>query len=544
METRTIRIAMLALAALCLPLVCVAQEAPQVKEIKVLRVGSSSFGYELIEQTRAIMEALGDYRLVCDAKEDGAGVRLDRFVRYPGLSELWCEETLPRIEAGDYDYVIIQTIGWLNFTPEQQDLLCTEIIPDLAERIRGAGARVILYDKYLRPLRDQENPKARTWCGRYPEGYRLSYLLHIMAAKHAGIEKISFGGEAVTALWDVPRFARLPVFLHDGHPSSWAHHITAINLAYLLTGEDPVGNPVRELPLAGMRLRGFERLGGSDRAGDREIYEDVKAQVKGDRLVLTDEEARILQETAMESQRRWGALLKKNLESDEAFAETMKEIRRIQGEMGKYEEYGLDEGRIAALKQQYAAPEEEGELKPALLEKIRGKSRSINYTRVAVRKYTRNFFPREEQKEIQKEYRSYWDEHHKLRDDIFFECRVEQEKALRRGDHERAAALGSTCNMISYVFSLPAYRILLERASEEQKKTILENYDVHGGDGRNSPAFRDYQNKHHLDEEKLLEAWEIYLDIWKDADLMDKLRDEGVEVFKEADREFERRISQ
>ena len=68
--------------------------------IKVFRVGSSSFGYALIEDTQAIVESRGDFRLICDEKQDKAGyTRLDRFVTQPGLCEEWCEETLPRSEC-------------------------------------------------------------------------------------------------------------------------------------------------------------------------------------------------------------------------------------------------------------------------------------------------------------------------------------------------------------------------------------------------------------------------------------------------------------
>jgi len=99
--------------------------------------------------------------------------------------------------------------------------------------------------------------------------------------------------------------------------------------------------------------------------------------------------------------------------------------------------------------------------------------------------------------------------------------------------------------MVRNVLKLPAYRILLEHVSEQQQETILSEYVVTGPTKRNSPAFAAYQNEHHLDRKKLLEAWEVYIDIWTDPDLMDKLRDNNypIEVFLEVDKEFTERIA-
>ena len=61
---------------------------------------------------------------------------------------------------------------------------------------------------------------------------------------------------------------------------------------------------------------------------------------------------------------------------------------------------------------------------------------------------------------------------------------------------------------------------------------------------RSSPLFAAYQNEHHQDEAKLVSAWKVYMDIWSDPDLMDKLRKEAysLAVVQKADREFAKRI--
>lgn len=95
MSKRTKSILLAACLCFLLPAACHAGEVKT--QIKVLRVGSSSFPYMLIENTRAIVEASGNCELVC-AKEDATGyTRLDQFISQPGLFDEWCREQVPRI---------------------------------------------------------------------------------------------------------------------------------------------------------------------------------------------------------------------------------------------------------------------------------------------------------------------------------------------------------------------------------------------------------------------------------------------------------------
>jgi hypothetical protein len=326
-----------------------------------------------------------------------------------------------------------------------------------------------------------------------------------------------------------------------------ANYISAVNLAWLLTGEDPVGSPVRALPFDDGRALAFSRLADSGRPGDRELYDANKHRIRGGSLILSDAEARLLQTAAVGSQRKWGEILKENLLSDEAFARTLAEIKRLQAELDKFEDYGLDAGTVASLKASYAPAAAPGELPPALLAKIRRKSRSIEYAGVEIRSYCRKFFAREQQREVQEEYENYWREHNsKLRDDVYFQCQVDAEKALRDGRRDDAERCQAAAGMLRNVLSLAAYRILLERVNDEQRKSILTAYVVTGPTKRNSPQFAAYQNEHHLDQPKLLAAWQIYLSIWSDPELLDRLRDNGysIEIILEADKEFAARMAE
>ena len=465
-------------------------------------------------------------------------------VQLAGLYEEWCEQNVPRIHKGGYDFVIFQTIGWLGLTPPQHRTLCCQLLPALAGKVRAAGARTILYDKYI-PLQDrQKDPRARMWCGRYPGGYRSNYLLHVMAGREAGIEKITFGGAAVHELWRQKHFAELGYLYCDpGHPGAMAHYISAVNLAYLLTGEDPAGSPVRKLPLPGWAWDAFQK---APAAGRPTLYEANKHRVKDGWLELSDAEARILQQTARKHQRKWAAVLRANLDSDEAYAKTKQEIRRFQEEMCKFEAHGLDAGTVASLKKQFAEPAEPGGLPPVEIEKIRRKSKSIAYAGADVRAYVRRLLSPDAAKQVGRDYTRYWDENNsKLRDDVYFEGKVLAARLERQGQRDEARRIAETCAQINHVFAMAAYQILLGRLGEEDKKKVLAAYRVTGAVKRNSPVLSAWENEHHADEAKLRRAWDLCMDIWSDPNLMDKLKARRFDkaVLLEADREFARRIA-
>ncbi|NLF39059.1 hypothetical protein GX586_06410, partial [bacterium] len=169
---RSMLISIIAVALLAL-------SAHATQTIRVYKVGSSSFPPELLTDAKYIVEAAGDTTIEWESSDY---TRLDDFVLRPYLYTVWTNQHLPIIKAGNYDYVVFQTIGWYNLKPEQHEELLTEIIPDLVSIIQSYGAQVVFYDKFVALLRDEPDPLARTWAGRYPEGVYLNYLLHTMAA--------------------------------------------------------------------------------------------------------------------------------------------------------------------------------------------------------------------------------------------------------------------------------------------------------------------------------------------------------------------------
>jgi len=116
---------------------------------------------------------------------------------------------------------------------------------------------------------------------------------------------------------------------------------------------------------------------------------------------------------------------------------------------------------------------------------------------------------------------------------------------MKAGNRDEVKRLAQSCGMIRHILALPGYRILMKHVSDEQSKRILNAYQVTGPTKRGLPAFAAYQNKHHNDPTELLGAWNVFLDIWSDPNLMDKLKasEFSEKVFLEADTEFARRIA-
>lgn len=520
-----------------------ADSPAEPRVIKICRVGSSSFNYELFEQAKAIAEASGRFRLVSGGEDHTGYTRLDDWVRQPGLYEEWCGQKLPLIQKGHYDYVIVQTIGWCGMTPAQQMRLCDEFLPDLMEKIHGAGAQVILYDKFIGLVSNQEDPRARTWGGRYPDAERLNCLLHIYAAKKAGIEKITFGGNVVNAMRG--RFKDMGFLYEAGHPGVLANYISALELAHVLTGQDVVGNDVRDLPLQGWARNAWEKIPREPDSRFKQLYEANKGRIHEGVFTLRDEEARVLQEAAMASQKKWGGLLRQNLDSDQAFAKTVQEIKHIQNQMGKYADYGLDAGAVARLTEHYAPASQPGGLTPVEIKGILRRGRSIDYADIGVRNFLNRNLTRDQIGVIKKDYVAFWDESNsKLRDDVKFEAAKYVARMEKGGDRDEVRRMKGAMYQIGLPFSLSAYKVALRHLDEDLSKRLLSTFKVHSPAVAGYPYFTVYVKRFTDDRERLAEAWDVMLDVWTNPELMDELKKNkfATEVIRKADDEFKARI--
>lgn len=512
---------------------CAIEAAPAdaPREIRVSRAGSSSFSYELFEQAKKIAEASGRFKIV-SGKGDGLGyMRLDDFARNPGSYEDWVERRLNTWQNWKFDYLVIQTLGWTGLSPEQQTDICERILPDLARRLKAKGTSIILYDRYLSLETSQKDPRAKKWSGRYPEGEKINYLLHISAAKNSGFDKISFGGEAVNALRNDPHFrdsdARI---LYDaGHPGVFSNYISAVNLAYLLTGENPVGNPVRELPMQGFEVEFFKKHGAGNRFADR---------VSGNLFRITDEEAQLLQTAAMASQLKWSAVLKGCLTDDQAWNDTAAELKRLQGEYDKFAEYGLDEKLIAKKEEMYAQSAHEG-LNKATLDTIRWKSRSVNHCGMKIRQFLSDHM-KGGSKVIQKASDEYWNAtNSKFLEDILYGSEIYAEQCRRTGDRDELKRIAAVCWGLKQVIAVSAVRAILSVANEEQTQAFMQKVRNSGMTKAYAPTLVAYETQYAGDKARLLAGWELYLSLWQDPNILDDMKADkfakGREAFTQVD---------
>ena len=482
-----------------------------VEDKKIYRVGSSSFPYAIIQQLRAVVEAGGAYRLVCDEKKDQAGyTRLDELARKPAMYKEWMDTNIPKIAAGKYDFVVFQTISWLTLKPDQQAYLVQEMLPEMTRKIREAGAEVVLYDKYLPLQNKQKKESARTWCLRYPHGQELNYLLHIWAARASGIERITFGGQVVKELEFVSPFAEIgPVFWEVG-TGPMGNYITAINMAAALTGSEPMDDPLRVLPCPEWAIKELKGTPYASRLGKGTIR-------------MIDAEAKALAEAALVNYRYWNKRMDQVLLDEDAFVALKQRVAEIQSDMGAYEKYGLDPKTAEKFAAQFEEAENEGDLPPSVERKIRKQGQNIVYTDTSVRKALARHFEKKKAKGFDKEFKSYWNEHNaKLRDDIYIRANLMVEKLERSGDLSEAKRIARSANMLRLIISLPAYRMMAEALPQNEVGTFLEQCGITSSWGNLAPRFKNFHNSNLGDPKRLFQGWEMFLDIWTDPELMDE----------------------
>ncbi|NLF39606.1 cadherin-like domain-containing protein [bacterium] len=519
------KIPVLMLLCLCggalAPALARAGAAEATQTIRVFRVGSSSFSIDLMDNAKQLVEAAGDYTLEYDS---ASYTRLDDFVTKPYLLTEWTNQYLPVIRNGNYDYVIFQTIAWFNLKPEQHALLLTEIMPMLVSNINLSGAQVLLYDKYVELERDEPDPLARAWAGRYPEGVYLNNLLHILCAKSAGVAGVSFGGGAVHELWDDPYFDALDLlYITTGHPGPMANFLSACDLCYLITGVVPTGDVARAVPMSGWTTETFNDLPFGD-AADQALYAANSNRVHDGFLYLRDNEMATLQATAAKWHLPWAAALHSNLTDDAVFATTTSEIARIHAQMTNYAAYNLSAAAIEKLTARYTEAAE-GTLTEAEIQSCINQSRSWNPD---VRDAALAYLTPAQTTELRNYYLDYWlQRNSKFRDDVFFEslCYFTLVKKgtnaaeVTRMEEETAAHLA--------VLSLAAYARLLEMITPAQRDEVLAGYSWGARPKRHSPLFGQAQMAATGDWQRLVAVWNAYFKVWDDPELMDRLKAAG-----------------
>lgn len=505
------------------------------KTIRVLTVGSSSFGPDLMINANNIAMASANVRI---EPAGGAGyTRLDAFVREPGFYEEWCAKNLPMIEAKRFDVVVFQTIGWSTLTPEEQDKLLTVIFPDLVSKIRAIGPEVALYDKYVPGMRQEKDPRARKWDprGRYPDAQRLNCLLHIVAAKKAGITKITFSGEAIMAGWEIEPFKSMKYLYADGHPGLIAHYINGFCAAAMLTGVDLVGCPVRKVPYTGHTAKAFN---DEPAKGNQEFYDRWKDRISDDTFSLSDEEAKLAQEVAMQYRQYWNSRLQTALNDPAEFAKVEAEITELRAGFDKPELVGMSTKEIEAWKKQFRSGVPTDGISEGKIQACREKSKSMrDFSKLAFK-----HLKAPDDKAVLVACRNFWTEYNsKLRDDVLFEAMLHAERVKIDGNREEVTRMKTVVGVINGILNMGGYRMIHEKLPEPEKTAFLAKEN--GPGARYAPKLAAALKAAASDPNRYFKVCENYLKVWEDVNLMDKLKESkfAIEAFLEADNSFERK---
>jgi hypothetical protein len=532
----SVRIGFLALAFLLCAGVARAETtgAPPAKTIRVYKAGSSSFGPELMLNAIEIAKVSCNARIEHEPKKDSSSyTRMDAFVREPGFYEAWCAQYLPEIAKGHYDVVIFQTISWVTMTPEEQDKLLSEILPDLVARIRKIGPEVALYDKYVRGSLQEKDPHARLWDGRYPDAQRLNCLLLILAAKKAGITKITFSGEAIVAGWEIEPFKDMKYLYNDiGHPGVIAHYMNGFCAAAMLTGVDPIGCPVRRLPIPGWIPKQFN---DEPAKGGQAFYNTWKSRIDGDAFIMSNDEAKLAQELALKHRRYWDGRLQAALKAPAEFAKVEAEIAELRAGFDKPELAGMSQKGIEAYRKEFQAGVSADGISEPKIQKMRDKSgKMADFSKLVSR-----HLKAPDDKATHQACIKFWTETNgKFRDDVLFEAMLHEERVTAAGNREEVARMKQVVLAVNGILNMGGYRMIYERLPETEKAAFLAKQD--GPRKRFAPSLTAALKASADDPERYFKICDAYLKVWKDVNLMDKLKAEkfATQVFLEADKEF------
>ena len=497
------------------------------QNIRVYKVGSSSFSNEIMLDTKAMLESSGLYTLEWNSS---GYTRLDDFVKMPYLYTEWCNTYLPLIQSGNYNWVVFQTIDWYFLSPAQQEKLISVIIPDLTNKIKAFGANVMFYDKPVAVERNESDPLAKTWAGCYPQGVRFNNLQHVEAGKLANISKMTFGGGAVNELWAVPYFKNLDFLWMSGHPGPLGDYVTACALSYMLTNGafNPVGNSVRKIYMASWAVEAFIDLPTS---GGQALYNANigRIDLNNSILTLTDWEADTLQRASMRWNKQWNTILQQNISNASTFAATMTEINSIRAERGNFAAYNLSQARISELSLQCA--DQTCGIDSINIVNSRIKVWNLPPT---VENPAKKYLTSGDMSTINKDWKAYWGKFNsKWPDDIFFEMELYYALEKKCDSSANAAAEIDRLAKIEYVFNqttaLPYAKLMMERLNSSQRDTFIKGFVPKWlntpGQTKYQPKFGAQMNAVINDWTKVVEVWEIYLKVWKDdPNLEDSLK--------------------
>ncbi len=503
--------------------------AEKPKEIRIWWAGTSSTTSSLILNTKALINSTGKFKVTSGGKDKSGYSSLTALFE-PEEEKKWLEKNIQTIKNGNYDYVVLQMLyRYLYLTPADQENLFENVLPRVVNKIREAGAEVVLFDKYVQlPNRNDTSlpQKVRDWSprSRYPDSERLFYLLSFTFGKYANVNKMSFGGLANNDLWKKEQFINMRSLFNEGHPGPMGDYISACGVATAITGVNMIGNPIRNIYINDHQIGMFEK-----EKKDKVFYDKHKDKIKDGFFTLTDEEADVLQKTAMKYHLDYTDKLKQNINNEEVFKQTLTDIKAIQGEMDKFDEYGLSTltigsiyGNIKGKYPFYGCPNSlKQELLKKALKKITSPSQKLSKTvGIALRKHS-------DKKEVVKEIFSKWATHwegnnNKFREDLL---RAFITYNITCSEENEVGRLSEIKKLIDTIYSLPCFMISLDYMSEKEKRNFVKHSVKPYFKKELSPEFYSYVKQSLGNQEELIKGWKCYLKVITDPQLMDDIKD-------------------
>jgi hypothetical protein len=527
-----------ALAWMICPVLCAiaiaGAQAAEEHPLQVVAVGSSSFSKNLRLQVSGLAAVAGHPI----AWTSSSYTRLDHFATTPGLYDEWCRNDLPSLLKEKRDVVVLQTIGWFNLSPEQQDRLI-QIVADLTGRLHTHGAKVILYDKYPEILNGpgSDDPLHAGWSGRYPRGVDMNCLLHLRMAVEAKVDEVCFSGPAILELERMPEFRAMGTLFRDpSHPAPVANLATAVILANLLVGYDPAVHPPESADF------GESFAVGTFQKSQREkpdFYKQWQGRFTGNLFALVPAESSLLVETAMRAHRYWDERMRRCLQ-DEAYRATQwEDLAKIRAGMDTWEQAGFPKSTIESVRKEFAEVAA-GELTPHEHEVLVSKLGSITYRDAALRKLVSDL-PKADFRMAQNRFHDHWSStNSKFRDDTMYQGELASAKAVKTGERDKAKAIDRTLASLNAIYALPGWRILYDLSDEAGRKSVLAGYELGSAVSKDLPRFAAYHTAHAQDPERLFAGWDAMLNVVTDPDLLDGFRDKGYpgDLLKEVDGRF------
>jgi hypothetical protein len=292
-------------------------------------------------------------------------------------------------------------------------------------------------------------------------------------------------------------------------------------MAYILTGMDQRGNPLRILPMSGWAYETWwTGLAASSDPEDVAFYNTWRDRVSEGTFAISDWEAETLQNKAMEVHLDYMAKLEAYKTDPTEYTLLQNELQANFATYGNFEDWGFTGERLAELEtacsgsslitedQRTAARERTFEMS----ERIRTAAEAI----LDVQQMTT----------LKADYETLWlDYNSKLRDDVYYNSLISLEIARNGTDANEFERLSDVNSSFAEIMSLLAEELLIDRITPSEATAYLSNWSWPAVLDSYAPNLKTrlFEAAASGDTELSRTLRRVYLDKWQDNDRMDTL---------------------